>query len=264
MFSWYSSLLISKNNNRFDQFFLCLILINMLYVKCTFGQSSLNFFGLFPNISNTLHINKHWDGSFVFYSTSSAFTSSTNNVEYPSKILRLYFEPSIVYKHNTNLSFSASISYNYEHLTPNASYFQEWRPWQQIIFKHNPIVYKGRISHRFRLEERFIKNQENPYRLSERLRYQISYVIPLNGKVLDVHEFYINVYNEFYFSLSEPRNKFYSENWMFAGVGYRTEKKGNIEIGPFYQSAIINQLHQRRNLILLQIAWSFNFIINKN
>jgi hypothetical protein len=88
-------------------------------------------------------------------------------------------------------------------------------------------------------------------------------MVPLQGRTLDVHEFYFNAYNEFYFTLSNPsarpRNGFYSEDWAYLGIGYNTGKTGRVEVGPLYQTALRNRNRERRNLILFQVLWVTSF-----
>ena len=74
-------------------------------------------------------------------------------------------------------------------------------PFACPVIAWNPIrakpVFNGRFTNRFRFEERFIQNKSlNSYPLSTRFRYQIGFNMPLQGKMLDVKEFYLNTENE--------------------------------------------------------------------
>ena len=229
---------------------------------------NLNFYGFLPSYSQTGLISKKFDYNFFASTTYSAFDRTFGGLDYPAKFLQVYVQPSLIYKYSPDLNFSVSFTYNYQRNNPLALYFSEYRPWQQVVYSHNLFKLKGRISHRVRFEQRLIKNQNDIRRMTTRLRYQIGYMVPLQGKSLDAHEFYLNMYNEFYFSLSNPpaprlRSAFYSENWTYIGIGFNTGKMGRIEVGPLYQGAYRNprvgHQHNRRNLSMLQILWVTNF-----
>jgi hypothetical protein len=232
------------------------------------SAQNLNFFGFLPSYSQTGLISKKFDYNFFASTTYSAFDMRFGGLDYPAKFLQVYVQPSLIYKHSPNLNFSVSFTYNYQRGNPRALFSSEYRPWQQVVFSHNAFNMKGRVTHRVRFEQRLIKNKGDIRRLTTRLRYQIGYMVPLQGKTLDVHEFYLNMYNEFYFSLSNPearpRNAFYSENWTYIGIGFNTGKMGRIEVGPLYQGAYRNLQHERRNLSMLQILWVTNFNPPKN
>lgn len=95
--------------------------------------------------------------------------------------------------------------------------------------------------------------------MTTRLRYQISFTAPLQGKEIDPGEFFFNTYNEFYFSTTGLRNAFYSENWTYAGFGYQTTKLGRLELGPLVQWAKISREGDTRMLYLMQLGWSYAF-----
>ncbi|MBX9852134.1 MAG: DUF2490 domain-containing protein [Cytophagaceae bacterium] len=233
------------------------------FISILSTAQDLTFYGVVPSYSQTGIINKKFDYNFFASTTTSIFSMTYADVDYPAKLLQVYIQPSIIYKFRPNLNFSASITYNYQRSNPNANYFNEWRGWQQAIFSHNPFRYKGRLSHRVRFEERLIKNSGEEYRLTTRLRYQIGYTVPLQGRTMDAHEFYFNSYCEFYFSISNPpdrpRNALHSEDWLYAGLGYHTGKMGRIEVGPIFQTNVRDRQHDRRNLGVLQILWVTNF-----
>jgi hypothetical protein len=226
-------------------------------------SQNLNFYGILPSYSQTGLISRKLDYNFFVSATYSTFETNFGGLNYPSRFLQVYAQPSIIYKYSPDLNFALSLTYNYQRGNPLSMYFNEFRPWQQVVFSHRLFKFKGRFSHRLRFEQRLIKNTGDIRRMTTRLRYQIGYMIPLQGKTLDAHELYINMYNEFYFSLSNPearpRNAFFSENWTYIGIGLNTGKWGRIEIGPLYQGAYRNRQHERRNLSMLQILWVTNF-----
>lgn len=238
-----------------------LIALYILLQSNAFAQD-LNFLGLIPTFSQTGRINQRLNYNIFVSETIDILNEKISNINYPASNLQLYIQPSIIYTYSQNLNFAASITYNYQKGNPDVPFFKELRPWQQIVYAHN--ISHGRMSHRLRFEERFIKNEATKkWPVTTRLRYQIGYNIPLNGKTLEYNEFYFNCYNEFYFTLTVPegaiRNALYSEDWIYAGIGYQLPGFGRLEIGPLSQFLVRNRQQDLRNLFLLQIAWITNF-----
>jgi len=238
-------------------FFIGFVLLS----QYTFSQN-LTFYGLLPTINQTGRISKKWNYNFFVSTTIDAFDEKIKGVEYPATDLQLYIQPSIIYVHSPNLNFAGS--YTYQRNNPfNGNFVNEHRLWQQVIF--SLPVSKGRLTNRFRFEERFIENRAtNEYPLSTRARYQIGFNMPLQGRTLEKNEFYFNTYNEFYFSLTGGKNATYSENWTYAGFGYDMGKIGRLELGYLFQTLVRNQAQDLRFLNLTQIMWVTNFNFAKN
>lgn len=223
---------------------------------------NLEFYGAIPTLSQTGRISNRLNYNFFISETLDLTDRVIEGTSYHSKPLQLYIQPSIIYAFSPNFSFTGSITYNYQRNNPNVPYFKEWRPWEQIVYGH--AVAHGRMTHRLRYEQRFIKNEvTEKWPLTTRLRYQLGFNIPLEGKTLEVGELYFNCYDEVFFTLTVPpgtvRNALYSENWFYMGIGYQTKKAGRVEIGPMLQFNVRDMQQDLRNLYLLQIAWITNF-----
>jgi hypothetical protein len=229
--------------------FLCLINIG--------NSQDLNFKGALFAISQTGKIKNNWNYNVFVSTTEDAFPQTVNKTYYPTADLQLYIQPSIIYTINSRINVSAS--YTYQRNNPFRSiYSNENRLWQQVIYAH--VFGKHKLTHRLRYEERFIQNRTtNTYPLATRLRYQLGYSMPLQGKTLDIHEFYLNTYNECYFSLTGSKNATYSENWTYAGAGYNLGKYGKIELGYLLQFFVRNPQKDLRILNLAQVMWVTNF-----
>jgi hypothetical protein len=234
-----------------------LLSILLLCVSLQLAAQNLTYYGILPAISQTGRISKKVDYNFFISSTIDAIPETINGVYYPTKDLQLYIQSSGIYKFSPN--FNVAGSYTYQRNNPlTADYGNEHRFWEQFIFAHS--FYKVKVTNRVRYEQRFIENRTTgEYPMSTRLRYQLGTNFPLQGKTLDVGEFYFNAYNEFYFSLSGAKNATYSENWTYAGVGYHTGKGGKIEMGYLMQKAVRNPAKDIRTLNLIQISWITNF-----
>lgn len=235
---------------------LTLFIISIIFSHSISAESQ-QFYGFRPQISITKDISDRWDLN-AFTSTHPIVSNNLNGkIKVPADI-QYYFQTSPIYKYSPNLNF-VILGYIHQRTNPFSEDFGiENRLFQQAVYGMDTIF--GRFTQRMRFEERFIHNKiTNETPLSTRLRYQIALLIPLQGKGLDDGEFYFNIYNEFYFSLTGARNAFYSENWSYAGIGYQTRQYGRIEVGPLVQRSIINQQHEVRYINLLQLNWSYNF-----
>jgi Protein of unknown function (DUF2490) len=228
-----------------------LFVILLISGNPTFAETQ-QLYGFRPQISLTKVVSDRWDFN-VFSSNNSNLT----NNQFPADIQH-YFQTSPIYKYSPNLNF-VFLGYIYQRTNPfSDSFVNENRLFQQVIYGTDTLF--GRFTHRVRFEERFINNRaagETPF--STRLRYQVALLVPLQGSELDNGEFYFNIYNEFYFSLTGARNALYSENWSYAGIGYQTAEHGRIEVGPLIQRSDINQQHDIRYINLLQVNRSYNF-----
>lgn len=235
-------------------------MITLLHKSVT--AQNLEFYGIIPSISQTGRISNRFNYNIFASETFDLTNRVIDGVYYAAKPLQLYIQPSLIYVHSPNLNFTASLTYNYQRSNPNVLYFREWRTWEQVIYSH-PLT-NGRMTHRLRFEQRFIKNErtgKSP--MTTRLRYQLGFSIPLQGIQLDPGEFYFNCYDEAYFTLTVPsgtvRSALYSENWAYAGIGYQTQKIGRIEVGPLLQFNVRDVEQDLRNLYLLQVTWITNF-----
>lgn len=232
------------------------LLIFLGLVNTSFSQN-LTFYGFLPAWSQTGAIGKKVDYNIFLSSTIDAFREEVNGITYPAKDFQLYVQPSVIYKFSPN--FNTAMSYTYQRNNPlTDDYSNEHRIWEQAVYGHS--FAKFRFTNRVRFEQRFIENrQTGDYPLSTRLRYQLGCNFPLQGKTLDKNEFYLNTYNESYFSLTGQKNATYSENWTYAGIGYNLGKMGRVELGYLLQMAVRDTKKDIRFLNLCQVSWITNF-----
>ena len=234
------------------------IFFGFVAVNAIVYSQNIHFYGLLPAINQTGRLSDKFNYNFFASTTIDAVKLIENGKTYPATDFQLYIQPSLIYVHSPNLNFAGS--YTYQRNNPfNPAYSNEHRLWQQAIFSFE--AGKARMTNRFRFEERFIQNRTTgEYPLSFRARYQIGFNRPLQGKTLDPKEFYVNAYNEFYFSLTKSqRNALYSENWTYAGIGYHLGKIGRIELGYLFQTYVRNSAKDLRFLNLAQVMWVTNF-----
>ncbi|HEX8875028.1 MAG TPA: DUF2490 domain-containing protein [Nitrosospira sp.] len=235
-----------------------IVFILVVHASISWAEDA-NLFGVLPAISQTGRVTDVFDYNLFVSTAVNATDRTVDGRRFPARDLLSYFQPSLIYKYSPQLNFA--VAYVYQRTNPfNNDSTNENRVFQQAIFS-TPVL-TGNLYQRVRFEERFITNaqtHETPF--STRLRYMVGYNLPLQGERLDPGEFYLNTYNEFFFSTSGQRNAVYSEDWLYGGIGYRTENAGNIEIGPLLQTSVIDTQGHRRNFFLLQVLWSTNFDI---
>jgi hypothetical protein len=221
----------------------------------------LAFYGFLPAINLTGSFGGKINVNLFSSTTIDAVNERIGGIEYPATDFQFYLQPSVIYVHSPQLNFAAS--YTYQRNNPfQDNFVNEHRLWQQVIYAM-PLG-AGKLNQRLRLEERFIENRvTSKYPYFTRARYQIGYNQPLQGRTLEAHEFYLNTYNEFYFSLTGAKNATYSDNWTYGGVGYDLGNLGRFEVGYLFQTAVRNAQKDLRFLNLAQVMWVKNFSLKK-
>jgi hypothetical protein len=212
-----------------------IIIIFILFAHANISLAGdANLFGVLPAVSQTGRITDVFDYNLFMSTTVNATDRTIDGRRFPARDIQSYFQPSLIYKYSPQLNFA--VAYVYQRTNPfNNDSTNENRVFQQAIF--SVPLSTGNLYQRVRFEERLItKTRTHETPLSTRLRYMVGYNLPLQGERLDPGEFYLNTYNELYFSTSGQRNAIYSEDWLYGGIGYSTEDAGNIEIGPMLQT----------------------------
>jgi hypothetical protein len=110
----------------------------------------------------------------------------------------------------------------------------------------------SRLSHRFRLDQTFEKNESTSYRV----RYRVSYEKPLNGLEIDPKEFYLKLNNEYLGSLQHAIGNL--EIRALASIGYNLSDRNQIETGLDYRAEdLINTPITHK--LFLNIGWYHSF-----
>lgn len=135
------------------------------------------------------------------------------------------------YKFNPYLQTTIGYGFIHSELedTPNRPY-EEHRIYQEALISHNVSVSKFR--HRFRLEERFIENQD----FRGRLRYCLFVDIPLSEKGMKKGGTYLALYDEVFLNVSNQNNiKFFDRNRLYAGLGWKVQDRLGLQLGYMRQ-----------------------------
>lgn len=114
----------------------------------------------------------------------------------------------------------------------------EHRIWQQYIYKHKINVFN--FSHRFRLEQRFIAQQNGDDVFAQRLRYFARVILPLakNQQKFEKGAF-AALQNELMFNVQHKgnvNNHFFDQNRAYVAAGYRFSKQFDLEAGYLNQA----------------------------
>ncbi len=245
---------ISKRYNLVKSLLILLVLL----LSNSILSQNLSFSGVLPALNVTTKFSDKLSFNFFTSTTIDAFSKQVNNIEYPSSDLQLYIQPSVIF--NTSGNWNYSFSYTYQRNNPFRSIFtNEHRLWEQALYTKKYSKFK--LTNRFRFEERFIENKQiNRYPLSTRIRYQIGFSAPFNKNA----KLYYTGYNEFYFSLSGPKNAIYSENWTYLGFGASLSNRSKFEVGYLFQTLVRNLAKDLRFLNLVQLTWIYTLGITKN
>ncbi len=114
----------------------------------------------------------------------------------------------------------------------------EHRIWQQYIYNHKPWA-NANLTHRFRLEQRFIERQNDELFL-QRLRYFVRLVQPLQQQEGSFNKgVFAALQNELFFNLQnkhELNGSTFDQNRAYLAVGYRFAKALDIEVGYLNQA----------------------------
>jgi hypothetical protein len=120
----------------------------------------------------------------------------------------------------------------------------EHRIWQQLLISH-PAGFIP-VSHRFRLEQRFISRsfvqnstlKTDGYDYANRVRYFTRGIIPFNGEKGFQKGMFAALQNEIFVNFGDKRTvngKFFDQNRAYAAIGYRLKPQLDVEAGYMNQ-----------------------------
>lgn len=197
--------------------------------------------GFLPTVNFNLNLKKDWDLNFKYQSRHYVFQSQLTSSE------RWGYSHS-----NSDLSFLAGkkTGLNSKFIGGFSTRFANNRFFfqlnQQFVLKKK---YRGlRLAHRFALDETFAQNTVPRFRI----RYRLGVEIPLQGKKIDVKEFYfkmnLEVLNTF------EKNQYYLELRGIPVFGYVISEKQKIEFGFDNRlDRIITSSNRISNLLI--VSW---------
>lgn len=158
-----------------------------------------------------------------------------------SNVKNFLFRPGVTYYLNKNNDLTLGYLLNETHNVLDGAgehKLVEHRIWQQYIHKHK--IQHINVSHRFRLEQRFLEKSRNEDVFAQRLRYFVRFIIPLKKEIQQFEEgFFAALQNEIFFNVQHKdklNGHFFDQNRAYAAGGYRFSKKFDLEAGYLNQA----------------------------
>ena len=213
-----------------------LIVFTICFCNLSFSQKSEvgNWFIYFGNQK----INQNWNLHSEIQYRNYNFIGDTNQL-----LLRTGIGYNLTEDNNNVLLGYGFI--NTQKYIPNSDEkidSNEHRIYQQFITKQK--LGKGLIQHRYRIEERFLKND-----FQLRFRYFLGLNIPINKKVMEKNTIYLSAYNELFINAESP---LFDRNRLYGALGFVFNKNLKIETG------FMAQTHEKSNRNQFQIAFFNN------
>ena len=114
----------------------------------------------------------------------------------------------------------------------------ENRLFQQFITKQT--FKRFYLTHRYRLEERWIDNKD----IALRFRYLLGFNIPLNNATLAEKTIYFSAYNELFINTT---GRMFDRDRIYLGLGYNFTKQLKLELG--FMSQQLEGRHRNQSVI---------------
>jgi hypothetical protein len=234
----------------------------LIFIFCSLAFSShaksLQSFGAMGFINITKTLSPRYDLTFYHYDIFSFHDQNFQGKSYHSGDIQTYFQTVLTYRYLPHLHFALGYIFSRNDPFLEDSFQNENRLFQQVVYSQNFETF--RLSHRVRLEERFIDNRsEDLLEFRTRLRYQIGMKTTLLPATSSRPEFYSNSYNELYFSTTGKRNAFFSDDWLYSGIGMATKEWGSFELGPMLQYSVVNTEKDQRFFYVISLGWLIKF-----
>jgi len=135
----------------------------------------------------------------------------------------------------------------------------EHRIFEQYIYNHK--INSVFTSHRFRLEQRFIERLNNDDLFSQRLRYFVRFIKPLQtAQPTFTKGAFVALQNEIFLNLqnkSQINNSVFDQNRAYLAVGYRFSKQFDIEAGYMNQAQHGATVNTINNIVQLALYTRF-------
>jgi hypothetical protein len=165
----------------------------------------------------------------------------------------LLLRPGLNVHINKRLTLTGGYAFIQNRRTINSvsGYAPEHRIWEQLLYNHK--LKNIFVSHRFRLEQRFISKsavvnnelENEEFLHANRLRYFIRNILPLQKQQNAFAKgVFAAVQNEVFANIGNTANvngKFFDQNRLYLAIGYRVNASCDIETG------YLNQYNSGRN-----------------
>ena len=234
---------------RFYFFFLAFLSVLSTNVIAQTHQQNSGWLFLLNNTK----ISKKW-GAYMDIQVRSA--------DKYDHVRNLLFRPGLTYyasdKHEITLGYLLNETFI---RLPETSHYAltEQRIWEQYVFKHK--IKTISVSHRFRLEQRFIERNNADDLFAQRFRYFFRFILPLKKDVINFEKgLFLAIQNEIFLNIQHKdqlNGQLFDQNRAYAAAGYRFSKKLDIEAGYMNQSSKGINYNTANNIIQLAVYTKF-------
>ncbi|MES2455678.1 MAG: DUF2490 domain-containing protein [Bacteroidota bacterium] len=165
--------------------------------------------------------------------------------------------PGLTYFINSNNDLTAGYLFTQTYsdlIGVGSNTLTEHRAWEQYIFRHKLSI--AQVSHRFRLEQRFLENQDSEDFFGQRFRYFLRGLIPLktpSGKF--EKGMFAAVQNEIFLNVQGKERlngHVFDQNRAYAAFGYRFSSQLDVEAG--YMNQTVNGAKNNTHNSIFQLA----------
>ncbi|WP_443939008.1 DUF2490 domain-containing protein [Pedobacter sp. MW01-1-1] len=185
-------------------------------------------------------------------------TAVSENKTVFGSIAQVYARGWVHYYPGNRWKLSGFYAYFYNHFVPEISQRQapEWRSALQGIYR----IKDGRfaLSTRLRYENRHIYNPDSVYEAVNRIRTQLKFSMPINGKVIDEGVLYTFASDELFFKnkskISGPN--LFDRNRFTIGFGYALTRDMQVEL------SYANEILPRKSRTEIYNAFQINIAVN--
>lgn len=187
---------------------------------------------------------------------------------YADKVAQYYIRPFVTYQISPKVNVLAGYAY-FETSQFLNGYSDLMRPENRMVQRLTANQSAGRfeIKHRYRIEERFIRNAkkgilENGSSFSVRLSYQIYAALPLNNTKIKEKTVFLFAFNELFVSFGKNIFNNFDQNRLTGGLGYQFNK--GLSATVYYQNIYGQQAAGSKiyayNTFGVSISQTLNFV----
>lgn len=209
--------------------FICCSLSFKLFAQSQFSGWLASFNTFKTGKKTSIHADVQWRSSDELKHTQTLLLRSGLNVHLTKQLI---ITGGYAFIHNRRVISNVS------------GYAPEHRIWEQLLYNHK--LKSIFVSHRFRLEQRFIskstvqnnelKNDGSVY--ANRFRYFIRNVLPFQQEKTFSKGMFAALQNEVFVNIGNTANvngKFFDQNRFYLAIGYRLHSSFDIETGYLNQ-----------------------------
>jgi len=228
------------------KYLLMIVVLFAMNFKTTAQTINQNSGWLF--LMNTTKFNDKWGMHFDF---------QVRTQDEWDGVRHLLIRPGITYYINKSSDVTLGYLFTPTFLKSDGSSdntLTENRIWEQYIYKHK--FSSVNVSHRFRLEQRFIEQNGAKDLFSQRARYFVRFMVPFKKGTGAFEEgFFGALQNEVFLNVQNKdklNGALFDQNRVYGAAGYRFSPKVDVEAGYMNQS--VNGRNNNTSNHIIQLA----------